>query len=184
MNERSCRWRVHPFFNRLTGTSATASKMFIRESSLIHGLRFGGKHEPSSSGNPYCTFLLDSYNHPTMNIQLSSLTTTVLRRAADLKDKIEALTKELGSILEGSISITVKGPKKSKMSAAGRAKIAAAQKARWAKIKKTKPAAKSAKPVAKAPVKKRTMSAAAKAKISAAAKARWAKVKATGKKSL
>jgi hypothetical protein len=112
-----------------------------------------------------------------MNIQLSSLTTTVLRRAADLKEKIETLTKELGSILEGSISITVKTAKKGKMSAAGRAKIAAAQKARWAKIKKAKPAA-------KAPAKRRKMSAAVKARLSALAKARWAKVKATGKKSL
>ena len=64
------------------------------------------------------------------------------------------------------------------MSAAGRARIAAAQKARWAKIRGTKP---SAKPVKKA---KRTMSAAARAKISALAKARWAKVKAAGKKRL
>jgi hypothetical protein len=108
-----------------------------------------------------------------MNIQLSSLSTTVLRRALDLKEEIETLTKKLGSILDGSISITVKGPKKGKMSAAGRAKVAAAQKARWAKIKKTKPA-----------TKKRTMSAAAKAKLSALAKARWAKVRASGKKSL
>jgi hypothetical protein len=60
------------------------------------------------------------------------------------------------------------------MSRAGRAKIAAAQKARWAKVKAVKPAK----------AKKRKMSAAAKAKISAAAKARWAKVKAAGKKSL
>ena len=50
-----------------------------------------------------------------------------------------------------------------KMSAAGRARIAAAQKARWAKVKGTK---------------KRTMSAAARKKIAAAQKARWAKVKA------
>ena len=62
------------------------------------------------------------------------------------------------------------------MSAAGRAKIAAAQKARWAKVKNA-----AAKPVVKAPAKKRKMSAAAKAKLSAAAKARWAKVKATPK---
>jgi hypothetical protein len=106
---------------------------------------------------------------------LLSLTTTQLRHAADLKEKIEALHKELASIFGGSS--TAKAPKKGKMSAAGRAKVSAAQKARWAKIKK-------AKPVAKAPAKRRTMSAAAKAKISAAAKARWAKVKAAGKKSL
>ena len=109
---------------------------------------------------------------------LLSLTTTQLRHAADLKEKIEALNKELASILGAPASVSAKAPKKKGgMSAAGRAKVAAAQKARWAKIK-------AAKPVAKAPAKKRTMSAAAKAKLSAAAKARWAKVKAVGKKSL
>jgi hypothetical protein len=112
-----------------------------------------------------------------MNNLLSSLTTTQLRRAADLKEKIEALTKELTWIFGSSTSIATTLPKKSKMSTAGRAKVAAAQKARWAKIK-------GAKPAVKAPVKKRTMSAAAKAKLSALVKARWAKVKRTGKKSL
>ena len=108
---------------------------------------------------------------------LSSLTTTQLRRAAGLKGKIDALNKKLASILGASAPTSAKPSQKRKMSAAGRAKVAAAQRARWAKVKRAKPAA-------KAPAKKRKMSAAAKAKISAAAKARWAKVKATGKKSL
>lgn len=112
-----------------------------------------------------------------MSNLLSSLTITQLRRAADLKGKIEALNKQLASIFGASTPAPAKAPKKGKMSAAGRANVAAAQKARWAKIK-------AAKPAAKAPAKKRKMSAAAKAKISAAAKARWAKVKAAGKKSL
>jgi len=55
-----------------------------------------------------------------------------------------------------------------KMSAKGRARIAAAQKARWARIKKQ---IKSPKPG------KRTMSASARRKIAAAQRARWAKVK-------
>jgi hypothetical protein len=108
---------------------------------------------------------------------LISLTTTQLRQAADLKEKIEAMTKQLASLLGASTPAPAKASKKRGMSAAGRARVAAAQKARWAKIKKAKPAA-------KAPAKKRTMSAAAKAKISAAAKARWAKIKAAGKKKL
>jgi len=112
-----------------------------------------------------------------MNNQLSTLTTTQLRHAADLKEKIDALNKELASLLGASAPAAAQAPKKSKMSAAGRARIAAAQKARWAKIK-------GAKPAVKAPVKKRTMSAAAKARLSALAKARWAKIKAVGKKSL
>ena len=108
---------------------------------------------------------------------LLSLTTTQLRHAADLKEKIEALTKELASILGVSTPAPATTPKKGKMSAAGRANVAKAQKARWAKIK-------AAKPAAKAPAKKRTMSVAAKAKISAAAKARWAKIKGADNKSL
>ena len=112
-----------------------------------------------------------------MSIQLSSLTATQLRRAAGLKEKIDALNKEMASIFGAPAPVSAKAPKKRKMSRAGRAKIAAAQKARWAKIK----AAKSA---SKAPAKKRKMSAKVKAKLSAMAKARWAKVKAAGKKSL
>ena len=111
-----------------------------------------------------------------MSNLLSSLTTAQLRQAADLKEKIAALTKELSSLLGASAS--AKAPKKKGgMSAAGRARVAAAQKARWAKIK-------GAKPAVKAPAKKRKMSAAGKARLSAATKARWAKIKATGKKSL
>jgi hypothetical protein len=58
------------------------------------------------------------------------------------------------------------------MSASARARIAAAQKARWAKVK------------ASGGAPRRKMSAAARAKIAAAAKARWAKAKAAGRKSL
>ena len=77
-------------------------------------------------------------------------------------------------------------PKKGGISAAGRARIVAAQKARWAKIKAAQagnPAA--AKPAATKPAaKKSVLSAAARAKIAAAVKARWAKAKAAGKKGL
>ena len=59
------------------------------------------------------------------------------------------------------------------ISAAGRARIAAAQKARWANVKGRKVV-----PIAKP---KRTMSAAARRRIAAAQRARWAKVK-RGKK--
>jgi hypothetical protein len=66
---------------------------------------------------------------------LLTLTTKQLRRAADLKEKIEALNKELASILGAPASIAAKTRKKRGMSAAGRASVAAAQKARWAKAK-------------------------------------------------
>ena len=111
---------------------------------------------------------------------LLSLTTAQLRHVIDLKGKIEALHKQLASILGAPAPVSAKAPKKGKMSAAARAKISAAAKARWAKVKGTK----SAKPAVKAPAKRKKMSAAAKAKLSALAKARWAKIKKTGKKSL
>ena len=113
---------------------------------------------------------------PRLMTNLSSLTAAQLHRAADLKNKIAKLEKTLASIL-GSPSPTNSAPKKRKMSAAARAKIAAAQKARWAKAKGKS----AAKPASK---KKRKMSAAGRARIAAAAKARWAKAKALGKKSL
>ncbi|MGO9477806.1 MAG: hypothetical protein ACLQAH_13440 [Limisphaerales bacterium] len=64
------------------------------------------------------------------------------------------------------------------MSAAGRAKIAAAARARWARVKGAK------KPAKAASKPRRKMSAAGRAKIAAAARARWKKAKAAGKNSL
>ena len=129
-----------------------------------------------------------------------NLSSKQLRQAADLKEKIAALETELNTILSGSgsgIPSPLKAPKVKKggMSAAGRARIAAAQKARWAKVrgkgktvveKVIKAVIAAAKPaqITKPGKIKRTMSAAAKAKISAAAKKRWKKAKAAGKNSL
>lgn len=119
-----------------------------------------------------------------------NLSSKQLRQAADLKEKITTLEQEFATILGGNGSAVpspLKAAKTAKkgMSAAGRARIVAAQKARWEKVK-TAQAAKAAKPaqVAKPGKIKRTMSAAAKAKISAAAKKRWKKAKAAGKNSL
>ena len=71
---------------------------------------------------------------------LLSLTINQLRRAAKLKQQIEALNKKLASILGAPASTPAKALKKRGMSAAGRARVAAAQKARWAKVKRAKPA--------------------------------------------
>jgi hypothetical protein len=109
-----------------------------------------------------------------------NLSAQQLRRAANIKDKIQSLENKLERIFGASIKPnTAPAPKKRrKMSAASRAKISAAAKARWAKVNGKKVAVK---PITKA---KRKLSAAARAKISAAAKARWAKAKAAGKKTL
>jgi hypothetical protein len=59
-----------------------------------------------------------------------------LRRAADIQDKIESLQKELNELLGSDAAPTEKPERKRrKMSAAARAKIGAAQRARWAKTK-------------------------------------------------
>lgn len=74
-----------------------------------------------------------------MNILLT-LTSVQLKRAATIKETIAKLEKGVTGIL-GAPAPAVKVPaakplkKRAKMSAAGRARIAAAQKARWAKIK-------------------------------------------------
>lgn len=101
-----------------------------------------------------------------------NLSAQQLRHAAKIKEKIQSLEGELNRILDPSHAVSTTSAKpKRKMSAGARARIAAAQKARWAKLKGAKSL------VAPAQKPKRRMSAAARAKISAAAKARWAKVK-------
>jgi hypothetical protein len=106
---------------------------------------------------------------------ISNLSAQQLRRAATIKDQIDSLQTELDRLLRSPNGKTAPTGKRT-MSASARARIGAAQKARWAKVN-----GKVAKP---AKTGKRKMSAAARAKIAAAAKARWAKAKAAGKKSL
>ena len=108
---------------------------------------------------------------------MTHLSASQLRRAADIKDEIESLQKELSRLLDGTAGAAALR-KRRKMSAAGRRKIAAAARARWAKVKGRRSATK---PVKKA---RRKMSVAARAKIAAAARARWKKAKAAGKNTL
>jgi hypothetical protein len=110
---------------------------------------------------------------------ITSLSAQQLRRAAAIKEQIDALENELGKILGGGETVVASNGKRT-MSASARARIGAAQKARWAKVKGSKPA----KPAKSASTGRRKMSSAARAKIAAAAKARWAKAKAAGRKSL
>ena len=137
-----------------------------------------------------------------------NITPTQLRKAADIQEKIQSLQEELGQLLGGEVSTTAQtteAPKTYKFSAYIRAKMRAAQQARWAKLKGAAPAATPApkrkmsaqglaniragvrkRMLAQAKGKavqpaKRKVSAAAKARLSALAKARWAKVKAQGK---
>jgi hypothetical protein len=103
---------------------------------------------------------------------LRNATIDQLKRAVEIREKIDTLHGELAQILGREIPAPVVKNGRRKMSASARAKIAAAQRARWAKVKGT-----AVKP-------KRKMSAAGRAAISAAAKARWKKAKAAGKRRL
>ena len=122
-------------------------------------------------------------------MNIANLTPAQLRQAADLKEQIVALEKQLAGILAdpGSaipapfLASKSAKPAKRKMSAAHKAKIKAAQKLRWSKFNaakaKTVPVKAAVKASAK-PVKKGGMSAAGRARIVAAQKARWAAIKA------
>jgi len=113
-------------------------------------------------------------------MNITELTTTQLNQIIALKEQIETLQSEIDSIAEGEVPTPTdeEFPKKRRRSAAVRARMAAAQQARWAKIKGTgatdfKPAKKDWR-----------SSPSVRAKLSAAAKARWAKAKAERRKTL
>jgi hypothetical protein len=101
-----------------------------------------------------------------------------------LKDEHARLTKQIQGISAALSAFgAVYGKQnggRGKMSAAARARIGAAQRARWAKLKGKNGQTKNA--AVAAAKKRRTMSASARRKIAAAQRARWAKVKASPKK--
>lgn len=101
-----------------------------------------------------------------------------LRRAADVKERIDALQNELARLLgtpapQQSTGNTGGGGRV--LSAASRARIAAAARKRWANARRNTPSA---------TPKKRVMSAAARAHLASIARARWRSAKAAGKKAL
>jgi hypothetical protein len=110
------------------------------------------------------------------NVQ--NLTTNDLRKILSIKEQIEELQRTLTSLTEdGEVSspIPVQLPRKRRMSAAVRARIAAAARKRWANqgnesVSPTK--------------KKRKVSRAVRAKMAAAARRRWAAAKAAGRATL
>jgi hypothetical protein len=69
-------------------------------------------------------------------MNITELTSQQLRRAASIKEKLDSLNRELRSLLAGSSSDGALSGKKRSMSAATRKKIAAAQRRRWAKVKR------------------------------------------------
>ena len=112
-------------------------------------------------------------------MNLLDLTPSQLKRAAAIKEQIENLNMELRGLLGLSANSAGVSTTRRTMSTAAKRKIAAAQKARWANLRRDGSAPLSAQPAAKA--KKKTMSPARRAKLSAKLKAHWAAKKA-GKK--
>ena len=112
---------------------------------------------------------------------LHNLTVAQLHKVVAIKERIEELQSELDAIV-GGVSTSADalaaspGRGRRRLSPAARARIAAAQKRRWAKVKRGKPAAPAK--------KKRRISAATRARLAALVKARWAKAKASGKSKL
>jgi hypothetical protein len=102
-----------------------------------------------------------------------------LEKALHIRKQIAALENELRSMFggdgaESAPAVSSKRGGRRTMSATARAKIAAAQRARWAKSKGATTAPATLKTKKK---RKRSMSPEAKAKIAAAQKERWARVK-------
>jgi len=93
------------------------------------------------------------------------------------RQRVQARLAEINRVLGDGNAITAPSSGPRKFSAATKAKMAAAQKARWAKRGKADSSS------ATKPKAKRRLSAAGRAAIVAAAKARWAKVNAQKAKS-
>jgi hypothetical protein len=115
-------------------------------------------------------FLLNSIAGGTTLANLSG----IIRQLKKERERVQQQLSGLNAALEAFAGVYRNGSQpRRKMSPGGRARIAAAQRARWAKVKGQ----------SVAPVKtvKRVMSASARRKIAAAQRARWAKVRAAKK---
>jgi hypothetical protein len=110
-----------------------------------------------------------------------------LKELREKRSKAQIEIEKLDQIISGIESLNGTGVLQQPsqpiriISAASRRKMAKAQKARWANVRKqSQPAVGSAKTTSSAPAK-RTMSAAARRKIAVAVRARWAKIRAAKK---
>jgi hypothetical protein len=109
-----------------------------------------------------------SEGEPTL-ANLSGIVKQLKRERDHVQQQLTRLNSALAAFARVYRARTGTKPRR-KLSAQGRARIAAAQKARWARVKGQQKVVPIAKP-------KRTMSASARRKIAAAQRARWARVK-------
>jgi len=112
---------------------------------------------------------------------LAELPIQKLKRAVGIREQIEALTRELNDLLGTPAFISVNGAvaeKRRSLSAAGRARIAAAQRLRWSKYN----AGRSQRTDLVA--KKHRLSPEGRAKVAAAVRARWDRFRAAKARAL
>jgi len=102
----------------------------------------------------------------------------VVQQLKKERDQAAMVVERLDEALAALTGVGRRTGTRRTISAAGRARIAAAQRARWAKVRRNVGQKRNVIPMPK----RKTMSAAARRKIAAAQRARWAKVKAAQKK--
>jgi hypothetical protein len=122
-----------------------------------------------------------------MTNSFATLSLDQLKRAVQIREQIESMTHELNQILGASPLIYTntrngngqngQAHGKRNLSPSARARIAAAQRVRWAKYN----AAKGPKVISN---QKNRLSAAGRAKVAAAVRARWAKFRAAKAKAI
>ena len=133
--------------------------------SLVAGRHESSRTRPAANGRVSLLLLESAPEGETTLANLSG----IMRQLKKERDRVQQQLTGLNAALEAFAGVYrgQNGTKpRRKMSAKGRARIAAAQRARWAKVKGQ---TKGPKP------SKRTMSASARRKIAAAQRARWAK---------
>jgi hypothetical protein len=116
--------------------------------------------------------------------QYKAVRTALNKERAKLQTRLADIQAVLGgetAVSVPAVEAKLPGRRKRRVSAANRAAVSAAAKARWAAYRAKKAGKATPKPARKA---KKHFSAAARASMAAAAKARWVKAKAAGKSRL
>jgi len=103
---------------------------------------------------------------------------SLINEKSSIEARLAQITKVLGQGVSATPAPAAKPGGRRQFSEATKAKMRAAQQARWARLKGAAVVATPPTSPSSAPKKKRKLSAAGKAAIIAATKARWAKIKA------
>lgn len=117
-----------------------------------------------------------------MNIH--SISTAVLKEAVEIREQIEELEQRLSRLLGGATPDTepldqpTRTRRKRRLSPEGRARIAEAVRARWARQKGLSLGSSVETPSDSQPRRRRRLSPEGRARIAAASRARWARQKA------